>query len=149
MKSVQILTMNKRATSVLQYPAVAAGGAPRPTLSIWAAVVSWQVAANHRPRTARPRPTVWCPESCQGFDCGVSEWGSRAATFVRCRINRKKTRWVSVSPSNYDVRKASVTAAPFSVFLWMPTAQGRRYSALAISAVPHPINVSQPEIIRC
>lgn len=30
MKSVQILTINKWATSVLQYPAVAAGSAPRP-----------------------------------------------------------------------------------------------------------------------
>lgn len=31
MKSLQILTINKWATSVLQYPAAAAGGAGRPT----------------------------------------------------------------------------------------------------------------------
>lgn len=47
--------------------------------------------------------TVWgqstalqfsCPESCQGFGCGVSGRGARAATLKQCRINLKKTRWV-------------------------------------------------------
>lgn len=38
------------------------------------------------------RLAVRCPESCQGFGCGVSEWGARAATVVQCRIKRKRTR---------------------------------------------------------
>lgn len=33
-----------------------------------------------------------CPESCQGFGCGVSVRGARAVTLVQCRIKRKKIR---------------------------------------------------------
>lgn len=38
------------------------------------------------------RLAVCCPESCQGFGCGVSVRGARAVTLVQCRIKRKKIR---------------------------------------------------------
>lgn len=54
----------------------------------------WRSADRQQPITGRGgiEPPNWCPESCQGFDCGVSEGGARAVTVVQCRINRKKIR---------------------------------------------------------
>lgn len=67
-----------------------------------------------------PPNSVWCPESCQGFDCGVSERGARAATVVQCRIKRKRTRWVWELSRDYYGWKLSLREVHFSVFIDKP-----------------------------